>query len=95
MKDEKTKKALTRSNRPAPKPKTPRRLRPSIKKDRINPKDYLSLNLKLACEDCSHFSSQDTRCTLGFNPEPHLRKNVIKDFELSGKTAQCRFLEID
>lgn len=79
---------MTRNNQP-------KRIRPSMKKDAIHPKDFLKYNIPFACEDCSHFASEKLACTLGFNTENHLRKNAIASYELTGKIAQCRFLEID
>lgn len=71
------------------------RIRPSMKKDPIHPSDFNKYNIPYACEDCSHFASETTSCTLGFKTEQHLRVNVLKSYEASGKIAQCRFLEID
>lgn len=75
--------------------KTPSRIRPSMKKDVIHPRDFNAFKIPYACEDCSHFASATKTCTLGFNTEPHLRENANKSYQLSGKIAQCRFLEID
>jgi len=72
-----------------------RKIRPSMKKDPIKAADFLKYKIPFACEDCSHFSSQDTRCTLGFNCQNHLRAKMLADYNLSGKMPQCRFLEID
>lgn len=66
-----------------------------MKKDVIHPRDYNSYKLPYACEDCSYFSSENATCTLGFNTTPHLKKNQIQSYELSGKMALCRFIEID
>ncbi len=79
--------------------KTPRRLRPSIKKDGIHPAFYNSIQLPWACEDCVHYSHPtDTRagnCSFGYNCSYHLREQQVRDYETSGKMALCRFLEID
>lgn len=77
------------------KPKTPKKLRPSIRHDAISASDYLNYTLPFACEDCSHFAAEKKECTLGYNCEHHLRDYQKKCFELSGKMALCRFLEID
>jgi hypothetical protein len=74
---------------------TPRRLRPSIKKDTVSPKDYLLYTLPWACEDCSHFDSTFERCTLGYNPAHHRRAQQKHDYDLGGHYALCRFQEID
>jgi hypothetical protein len=73
----------------------PKRIRPSIKKDGINPRDYLKYDFRTSCEDCSHFYSQRGLCTLGYNTVPHRKAQQQKDYELSGMIAQCRFIEID
>ncbi len=77
------------------KPKTPKRIGSSIKKESVNPQDYNAYTLPFSCEDCSHFAAQSETCTLGFQTEPHLQRNQIQSYELSGKIAFCRFLEID
>lgn len=72
-----------------------KRIRSSIKKDAVNPTDYLKYDFRTSCEDCSHFDSKTSSCTLGYNTAPHRKAQQIKDYELSGVIAQCRFLEID
>lgn len=66
-----------------------------MKKDAIQARDFNTFKIPYACEDCSHFASETTKCTLGFNTANHLRAFAIQSYELSGKMAQCRFLEID
>jgi hypothetical protein len=73
----------------------PKRIHPSIKKDGVNPSDFLKYDFRSACEDCSHFDSLKILCTLGYNTAPHLKTQQLHDYETSGKIAQCRFLEID
>lgn len=73
----------------------PKRIHPSIKKDGINPSDYMRYDFRSACEDCSHFNSLSITCTLGYKTGPHLRAQQQKDYANGGKIAQCRFLEID
>ena len=75
--------------------KTPPRIRPSIKKDAIHPRDYNHYRLPYSCEECSHFSMSQETCTLGFQTEPHLKRNQLHSYLLSGKMALCRFQEID
>ncbi len=75
--------------------KTMKRIRPSMKKETILAADYNRLILPFSCEDCSHFSMENTSCTLGLNPIPHLAATQKKTFELSGQMALCRFQEID
>ncbi len=79
-----------------------KKIRSSIKKEGIDPAAYNKYKLPWACEDCVHYSGsqasdhhQEQRCTLGYLTEPHLRKNLKKSYELSGKVTLCRFLEID
>lgn len=76
------------------KPRTPKRVGSSIKKDAIHPSDWLKYPMAWSCEDCVHFAPQKTECTLGFNPIHHLRETQIRSYELSGKIAFCRFQEI-
>ena len=84
-----------------PKGKTPKHLRASIRHDPVHPVDYLKYRFLSACEDCTHFAnhtndSTDTEvCTLGYNSKPHRRSVQVKSYELSGKMALCRFIEVD
>jgi hypothetical protein len=75
--------------------KTPKRLRPSIKRDKIHPADFLQYRLPWACEDCTHFDASRESCTLGYNTVHHRRVQQMKDYEISGSMALCRFQEID
>ena len=75
--------------------KTPKRIRPTIKKEIVDPSDWLTYKSVWSCEDCSHFDLKNIKCTLGYDVENHLKKAQIKSFELSGRIAFCRFLEID
>lgn len=67
----------------------------SIKKDAINPTAYNRYKQPLACEDCSHFKSENETCTLGMPTPPHLRRNQELSYNISGKIAICRLQEID
>ncbi len=78
-----------------PSKKTPKRLTQSIKKDVVNPSDYFKYQMLSACEDCSHFDETTEKCTLGSWTVPHRRAQQMKDYELSGKMAFCRLIEID
>ena len=71
------------------------KIRPSMRKDVINPVDYRLYNRPWACEDCSHFSSSKRLCTIGYPVENHLRENMLKMYETSGAVNLCRFIEID
>jgi hypothetical protein len=73
----------------------PKRIRASIKKDVVNPHDYLNYDIRSACEECSHFAAEKVQCTLGFNVAPHLKAQQTHEMELSGRMALCRFHEID
>jgi hypothetical protein len=72
-----------------------KRPRQSIKADHLSAYYYNHMNLPWACEDCSHFNHKNKTCTLGYVSKHHLREQQKKDYELSGKFALCRFLEID
>jgi len=74
---------------------TPKRMRPRIRFDAINPSDYLNFDFRFSCEDCSHFNSGAEECTLGYNSFWHRKAFQAQSYELSGKMALCRFLEID
>ena len=74
---------------------TPKRLKSSIRMDAVNPADFLRYDFRFACEDCTHFAPQEERCTLGYESKWHRKEFQIASYELSGKMALCRFLEID
>ena len=73
----------------------PRILRKSIKKDRVHPFDFLNRGMVYCCEQCSYFDHSNESCVFGFLTKPHLRREQLKTFELTGHMAFCRFLEID
>lgn len=75
--------------------KTPRALRPSIICDPVDARDFRTLNIQYACEQCSHFSPPNQSCTLGFLSKPHLQDEQLKMYFLTGRMAICRFHEID
>ncbi len=74
---------------------TPKRLRTSIRFDGINPTDYLKYDHRFSCEDCTHFNRETEKCTLGYETKWHRKEFQNKSYELSGKMALCRFIEID
>ncbi|MGZ3773200.1 MAG: hypothetical protein ACXVCY_02465 [Pseudobdellovibrionaceae bacterium] len=80
---------------PKGKGKSQPRLRPSIKKDTMNPSDYLKYETRFSCEDCSHFDGDKIVCTIGYNPAHHLKAEQTHQYLLAGNIAFCRFLEID
>lgn len=75
--------------------KTPKRPRPSIRKDFVLASELRIYNFKYACEDCSHFGTTEEWCSLGYNSKNHRRAEQIRSYELSGKMALCHFMEID
>lgn len=75
-------------------PQRVRRLRPSIKLDRVNPFDLRVRGQIFACEQCSHYSQSGGVCTMGFEPQFKFEKQM-KLYELTGFMAFCRFQEID
>jgi hypothetical protein len=80
---------------PKSKEKSAPRLHTSIKKERVHPADYLRYDTRFSCEDCSHFDGEKILCTIGYNPQHHLKAVQTEQYLLSGNMAFCRFLEID
>lgn len=76
-------------------PPTPKRLRQSIRLDAVNPSDFLKYDFTFACEQCTHFDSNTETCTLGYNNSNHRLEQNLHTYNLNGKMAFCRFLEID
>lgn len=74
---------------------TPKKPRPSIIFDPVNPTDYRTLNIQYSCEQCSHFDPQNLSCTIGYPTRAHRREQQEKTYFLTGRMAICRFLEID
>jgi hypothetical protein len=72
-----------------------KKINPSIRKDGIHPADYMKYKLPWACEDCVYFNEGKERCILGYIQDPHLRENLKKSYEMSGKVSLCRFQELD
>ncbi len=77
-----------------PKPSRKRRPRKSIRLDRVNPQDFAKYEMIFCCEQCSHFDSVNTLCTIGFKAQ-HTRERQLELYNLTGAMAFCRFLEID
>jgi hypothetical protein len=75
--------------------KTLKRVKQSIKLDPVDPSDFLNYNFTHSCEFCSHWNNGDGLCTLGYKNDDHRLSANLKTYELSGKMALCRFLEID
>ena len=74
---------------------TPRRLRKSIKLDRVQPEDLLRRQMIFCCEQCSHYDAESDHCTLGYQARLHKREIQLKRYERHGHMAFCRFTEID
>lgn len=75
--------------------KTPRKIRPSIKREKVSAFDFQHYNHRFSCDDCSHFDSIKENCTLGYPTEPHRKAQQTHEFLLSGTMAFCRSHEID
>ncbi len=74
---------------------TTRRLRKSIKLDRVQAIDLLQRNMIYCCEQCSHYDPDNDLCTLGFQVALHKKAVQLHRFDLHGHMAFCRFTEID
>lgn len=74
---------------------TPRRLRPSMKSDAIHPRDFRQHKIPWACEDCTHFDSEQKSCTIGYDPRPTMREEQHQQYFRTGRMILCRFHEID
>ncbi len=79
----------------SPPKKSLTRTKSSIKKDVMNPSDFLRYDFRFACEECSHFDSITEICTIGYVPSHHRRAEQERQYHLSGRMALCRFHEID
>lgn len=74
--------------------KRKKRPRMGIKLDRVNPQDFMRFELIYACEQCSHYSLTERRCTMGYVPQ-HTHARQLELYNRTGFMAFCRFLEID
>lgn len=72
-----------------------KRLRKSIKLDRVSPSDFQKLNFAYACEHCSHYSPESESCTLGYPARLHRQEVQLRRYHRHSHMAHCRFLEID
>jgi len=70
-------------------------LRRSIIQDAFKASDLRELNVIYCCEQCSYFSTRESRCAMGFKVEYHMREAQLKLYDLTGKMALCRSQEID
>lgn len=80
---------------PKSKEKSAPRVHVSMRKERINPVDFLKYDSRFSCEDCSHFNGEKVICTIGYNPALHLKAEQTQQYLLAGTMAFCRFIEID
>ena len=78
-----------------------KRPRKSVKEDAIHPADYLRYVLPpggpiggFFCDVCSHYASKKEICTLGYKPIHTVREQSAR-YEINGRMALCRFIEID
>ncbi len=82
-------------NSPSPsRPYQPKRHRRRIKLDRVQASDLANFEVRFFCEDCSHFSSTNKTCTMGYVAQ-HTKKEQMEIYQITGHMAFCRFLEID
>lgn len=79
----------------AKKPNENIKINKSLILDPVNPTDYLQLNIVYACEHCSHFDSEGESCTIGYEAHLHRLEHQRRLYELTGRMAFCRFMEID
>jgi hypothetical protein len=68
--------------------------RRSIRLDAVHPRDMNNVDVRFFCDDCSHYSLTKKHCTIGFLAQ-HTRESQMKIYNLTGKIAFCRFIEID
>lgn len=74
---------------------TPKKIRRSIKLDRVNPTDFATKNITFCCEQCSHFNPDSESCTIGYSAKLHRKKIQMHRYLTTGHMAFCRFIEID
>ena len=67
----------------------------SVILDPVNPTDFLNLKFTFACEQCVHYDLPNKNCTLGHNSKLHNESAQLHFYNLCGRMAFCRFLEID
>ena len=75
-----------------------RRLNPGRKSvilDRIDPTEFRTLKFTYCCEQCVHFDCEKIDCSLGQSHDLHGKEAQLRTYNLTGKMALCRFLEID
>ena len=78
-----------------PRKKTRVHIKRSVILDPIHPRDYNALKIVHYCEQCSHFAHASQSCTIGYDASKHTQAAQKHNYELYGKVAFCRFMEID
>ena len=76
-------------------PKHQQYARKSLILDPIHPRDFRELSVIFACEQCSHFESEQKSCSIGYGAAKHMLEAQLRSYEVTGKVAFCRFSEID
>ncbi len=69
--------------------------RRSLILDRVHPQNFMNMPFTYACEQCSHFDDLTLTCTIGYDASKHRKAAQLKCYELTGRMAFCRFMEID
>jgi hypothetical protein len=72
----------------------PKPQRRAIVLDTVQAADLRRFDLRIFCDDCSHFSASKGLCTFGY-PARHTRSEQTAHYNLTGKMALCRAIEID
>lgn len=76
-------------------PFSPKKIRRSIKLDRVQAADLRTFDIVYSCERCSFYAPDNNECMMGMPTEPHLEAEQRTRFNITGHMAFCRFLEID
>ena len=74
---------------------TPKRVKRSIKLDRVQASNFNNLGMIYCCEHCSFFSPESKECMMGMPTAHHVQAQQLKTFNMTGHMAFCRFIEID
>jgi hypothetical protein len=69
--------------------------RRSLILDPIHPRDFRELAFTYSCEQCSHFDETNEACTIGYDARKHRQADQLRLYDLTGRMAFCRFMEID
>ena len=63
--------------------------------DPVSPADFRRHNLVYACEQCSYYALDEKECMMGYESEKHDHKEQMRLYNLYGKMAFCRYMEVD